>query len=91
MIIKALHLKFCLVGNYWIFCRFLAASPTRVERQRGRGSNHHKGQEYLLTYIEALLSGFVQFGSWLGGIFFHSGCGREVLRLETKSLYLPVG
>lgn len=58
------------MGNYWIFFHFLTASPVLVERQRGRGSNHQKGQEYLLTYIEMLLSakplGFVQFRGLLG-------------------------
>lgn len=55
------------MGNCWTFCHFLVASPTLVERQRGRGSNHQKGQKYLLTYIEMLLSGFGQ--SELGAMF----------------------
>lgn len=57
------------MGNYWTFCHFLVASPTPMERQRGRGSNHQKGREYLLTYIETLLSGFGQSGGGLGGMF----------------------
>lgn len=71
------------MGNYWIFCHFLKASPVLLERHRGRGSNHQKGQEYLLTYIGALLRGFLQFRG-LFGEKFCSGCGRKALRLEIK-------
>lgn len=77
------------MGNHWIFCHFLTASPVVVERQRGRGNNHQKGQEYLLTYIETLLRGFVQFRGLVGWNFC-SWCGREALRLEI-SLHLPAG
>lgn len=83
---QGIKLKFYLVRNYWIFCHFLTASPVLVERQRGRGSNHQKGQEYLLTYIEMLLRGFVQFKGLVGWNFC-SWCGREALRLEIKSLH----